>query len=163
MRGSSCFVLFYSDARHLGRSQMAGASFLITVHVRRHWTVDDGGRVEGRQAPSSPLAPCLSSCPHTARSRLTRPAARWTALLSPLSSLLSPLSSLLSPLSSLLSPLRPCGAKIQLSCSVHVCTCNLMRGISKHLSKSALDQKHSSSSFLGGRFHYFCSHRYLPT
>lgn len=105
----------------------------------RLWMTAAGWR--GCVAPSSPLAPCLCSCPHTARSRLTRPEARRAALLS---------------------PLRPCGAKIKLCCSARVCTCNLMRGISKHLSKSALAQKHSFGSFLGRRFH-FRSHRYLPT
>lgn len=37
------FALTHADARHLGGSQMAGASFLITVHMRQHYTVDDDG------------------------------------------------------------------------------------------------------------------------
>lgn len=43
------FTVTNADACHLGGSQMAGASLLITAHMKLHWTVVDstGDGMEG--------------------------------------------------------------------------------------------------------------------
>lgn len=72
LRGAVALLCYFALTNgDVGGSQMVGASFLITVHVKRHWTVDDDGG--GRRR--APWQRAWAASPNTTRSVLTGPAA----------------------------------------------------------------------------------------